>query len=462
MLIRVLSCQLTFTLAESMKLLSLTLGRCCLVVVIAMHLSCWTCISSGQDNKPAAGQSAYAGPMQIVAILWDSSPQSAASTLRTTLQNAVEREQLDQAAAAVESLADKSNRVLASADEADPRWISSLAVQMLLGQKSPEMLQVVEKLIRQTSSVEQAEVLVAIWFHADAPSAMEFLQENLSEVDPSMASVLIEVAFETDRLRAAGQVLELWPALSDATRFGAIEPLTRSQDTMSLLVAAARDGKVDKDLVNANQLRKWILEADGDASPSRRQLVSDMEAVWGKIRASDDAQRQAIVRQVLDLLASGKPGSVARGELVFQRVCSQCHVLHGKGLEVGPPITANGRGSLQQLASNIFDPSLVIGEAFQAKTVLTVDGEVVSGLVVGETDRYLKLKVQGGKVTEFDKQLDIEQVKQSGKSLMPEGLEAQMNEQEMLDLFAYLCLLKPLGSQDNELIPGTPDGLVQP
>ncbi|MCR9293361.1 MAG: hypothetical protein NXI32_11625, partial [bacterium] len=145
-----------------MKLLPLTFRRCCLVVAIAMHLSCWTCIGSGQDKKPAAGQSAYAGPIQIVAILWDSSPQSAASTLRTTLQNAVEREQLDQAAAAVQSLADKANRVLASADEADPRWISSLAVQMLLGEKSPAIVQAVEKLIRQNASAEQAQVLVAI------------------------------------------------------------------------------------------------------------------------------------------------------------------------------------------------------------------------------------------------------------------------------------------------------------
>ena len=50
------------------------------------------------------------------------------------------------------------------------------------------------------------------------------------------------------------------------------------------------------------------------------------------------------------------------------------------------------------------------------------------------------------------KGIDVEQVKDSSQSLMPEGVEQQMSEQEVLDLFAYLCLLKPLGSADNELI----------
>jgi hypothetical protein len=74
----------------------------------------------------------------------------------------------------------------------------------------------------------------------------------------------------------------------------------------------------------------------------------------------------------------------------------------------------------------------------------------------------LKIKVQGGKVVEFNKEEDIEQVQASSKSLMPEGIEAQLTQQELVDLFAYLSLLKPLGADDNELIPGTPDTLVAP
>jgi putative heme-binding domain-containing protein len=135
--------------------------------------------------------------------------------------------------------------------------------------------------------------------------------------------------------------------------------------------------------------------------------------------------------------------------------------LHGRGFEVGPNIVGNGRGNLQQLVSNILDPSLVIGEAFQAKTVLTVDGEVATGLVAAENERYLKLRVQGGKILEFRKD-EIEQLKASTQSLMPEGVEAQMTPQELYDLLAYLCLLAPPDAASNELIPGTPEAFVQP
>ena len=83
-------------------------------------------------------------------------------------------------------------------------------------------------------------------------------------------------------------------------------------------------------------------------------------------------------------------------------------------------------------------------------------------MVAAETDKYLRLKIQGGKTVEFDKQEDIEAIKISDKSLMPEGIEEQLKEQEILDLFAFLCLLKPLDAPDNSLIPGTPETLVTP
>ncbi len=79
---------------------------------------------------------------------------------------------------------------------------------------------------------------------------------------------------------------------------------------------------------------------------------------------------------------------------------------------------------------------------------------------MADDERYLRLKVQGGKVIEFDKANEVDQVKVSTKSLMPEGLEKQMTQQEFIDLCAYLCLVKAPNEADNELISGTPEHLV--
>jgi putative heme-binding domain-containing protein len=271
----------------------------------------------------------------------------------------------------------------------------------------------------------------------------------------------MQAALTTDRHRAASVILEQWHKIPRELQFSAIEPLSAQAATMLMLVEAVKAGVVNKELVNTNQLRKW--QSSGNA-----QLTSAIESVWGRIRESDNEERQKLVQQRLKLLRGKNSqgvesqGSVERGQLVFNRVCAQCHQLHGAGLEVGPSITNNGRGNLDQLVSNILDPSLVIGNAFQARTVLTVDGEVVAGLVVADDERFLRIKVQGGKVLEFDKSKDIEQVRVSEKSLMPDGLEEQMTEQEFIDLCALLCLVNAPTETDNELILGTPNNLVNP
>ena len=58
----------------------------------------------------------------------------------------------------------------------------------------------------------------------------------------------------------------------------------------------------------------------------------------------------------------------------------------------------NGRSSFEQLLSNVLDPSLVIGSAYQARTVITTDGRVLTGLVVEDNPQHVILKMQGGKL----------------------------------------------------------------
>src|SRR5260370_34915239 len=90
------------------------------------------------------------------------------------------------------------------------------------------------------------------------------------------------------------------------------------------------------------------------------------------------------------------PGDAKTGVAVFKKICAQCHKIHGEGADVGPDITANGRSDFEQLLSNVFDPSLVIGAGYQATTVVTFAGKVVRGLVVEESKPRVVLKVQGG------------------------------------------------------------------
>jgi putative heme-binding domain-containing protein len=154
-------------------------------------------------------------------------------------------------------------------------------------------------------------------------------------------------------------------------------------------------------------------------------------------------------------LLATTPGDARRGQAVFAKVCGQCHKLHGEGADVGPDITSNGRASFEQLLSNVFDPSLVIGASYQALIVRTTDGRVLTGLPVEDNDQRVVLKVQGGKQETVPRE-EVDEQKQSELSLMPEDVEKQLKPHEIADLFALLCLDRPPGDPQAAHVPGTP------
>lgn len=462
--------------------------------------------TSRKDGQVIADdqQSSYAGPLKIAKILWNANPKSAATTLTRSIESALAREQLEELVPALELLRAEATGVFnagiyessgsqspdtvspdtvspdtGSKELQDPRFAVASATLLLLQASSEresesELIVEPENLLARLSDLKQRELLSRVWLESDRDGFWLYFASELgkSELDKSAAQatapegtevrqaeewlkILIQRSIKADADTAAPLVIGHWGKLPGPVQAAAIEPLSSSVAGMQNVLDAIGRGEVDRSLVNMNQLRKWL-------NAGHPTIENQIAEIWGRIRLDDNQQRQALVAETVALLNSGVSGSVKRGQLVFGRVCSQCHVLHDTGHEVGPAITSNGRGSLEQLVSNVLDPSLVIGEAFQAKTVLTVDGDIVAGLVVEETPKYLTLKVQGGEKVEFSKDDDIEQVKTSSKSLMPEGLEAQMSQQELIDLFAYLCLTRPLGTNDNSLISGTPEQLVTP
>src|SRR5207237_8722340 len=124
-----------------------------------------------------------------------------------------------------------------------------------------------------------------------------------------------------------------------------------------------------------------------------------------------------IVAQMKQLIRK-TPGDATRGKAVYTKVCGQCHKIYGEGQEVGPDITLNGRSSFDQLLSNVFDPSLVIGASYQARLVRTTHGRVLTGLLAEDSPQRVVLKIQGGK-QEIVLRSDVEEMNISELSLTP-------------------------------------------
>ncbi len=141
--------------------------------------------------------------------------------------------------------------------------------------------------------------------------------------------------------------------------------------------------------------------------PRRRARPPRQGAVGGRPRGRSPEREQVIARMRAFLRAN--PGDPAAGRLIFANLCGQCHKIYGQGQDVGPDLTSNGRASFDQLLSNVFDPSLVIGPSYQATTVATSDGRVLTGLLAEDNPHRIVLKTQGGKLETIPRD-DVEEL----------------------------------------------------
>jgi putative membrane-bound dehydrogenase-like protein len=254
---------------------------------------------------------------------------------------------------------------------------------------------------------------------------------------------------KVDHPRVAEIALVAYPRLPADVRPRAIELLTQRAAWGKALVGAIAARQIQAEALNVNQVQRLLALND-------KELTAAVNRHWGTIRTTRDPAREQLVAEMRKLVR-GTKGDPHRGIEVFNRVCGQCHKIYGQGQEVGPDITSNGRASLDQLLSNVFDPSLVIGAIYQARTVVAADGRIITGLLVEDSPQRIVLKVQGGKL-ETIARADVEAMKISELSMMPEGLEKQLQPQEIADLFAYIGLDKPPTDPTARPLPSGPEG----
>jgi putative heme-binding domain-containing protein len=294
--------------------------------------------------------------------------------------------------------------------------------------------------------VASLEVLAAAQ-HADAlDEAARLLADRTAPVEFRARVISTLGAYEDARLGTI--LIESHEVLEPELRSRSIDVLTQRPHWTAALVRAIEEKKVPASAVNANHLRKMKTIKDDE-------LAARIKALLGTVREGRNPQREEVVNRMRRHIAQ-TPGDPFQGQQVFQRVCGACHKMHGEGQDVGPDLTSNGRNDLDQLISNVFDPSLVIGAGYQATIIATTDGRVLNGLLVEDTPQRVILKLQGGKLETVPRD-DLDELRVAEVSLMPEDLEKQLQPQEIADLFSYLGLDRPPTDPSAKRLPGLPE-----
>jgi putative heme-binding domain-containing protein len=89
------------------------------------------------------------------------------------------------------------------------------------------------------------------------------------------------------------------------------------------------------------------------------------------------------------------------------------------------------------LITDILDPSHQVSPDYISYLAVMTDGRVLSGLIAAETADSVTLRREDGQQDTILRS-DIEQLRASGKSMMPDGLEQKISPEQLTDLLEFL------------------------
>jgi putative heme-binding domain-containing protein len=398
--------------------------------------------------RPASCQESTFRPEVVVGLLeliLEADPEAARGILRTLREKVQSRELRE---ARLEQLRPKLEQLLEPIRQqgnAHALYADAVLLAASWGEKQGqgELSTLVES--DEIASALRAEAL-RIWVDSGDAAALDRASAFLvdSEIPREFQEHILQALGQARQDRVATVLLTSYARVDATQRPLIVELLTRRAAWSKQLLAEIKSGRLPPTVLHANQVAR--LQSSPDV-----ELVELSREVWGTVRTQRNPQRQRVIDEVRQRLSDASADPV-RGREVFRKVCANCHKIHGEGHDVGPDITRNGRSTLEQLLSNVLDPSLVIGASYQGRIIATEEGQVLTGLVVEENDRRIVLKLPGGQLESIPRE-EIEQMRISELSLMPEGLEEQLEPQELVDLFAFLRLDKPPEDPTAQRIP---------
>lgn len=230
--------------------------------------------------------------------------------------------------------------------------------------------------------------------------------------------------------RVASTLLARYPKMSDGLRDRVRDLLCSRKAWADPLLDAMEQGRVPAKELRASQAIQ--IAQLGDSA-----LIDRLERTWGQVPGSGSPEKVRRIAEVRGILPEGDKGNAARGKPVFKENCAICHRLFDEGEQIGPDLTGAERGNLDFLLTSLVDPSALIRKEYQAQTVALADGRILTGLIVEETDKTITL-VDNNRQRIVLPRDDIEAMKPSDVSLMPEGQIDKLKDEQIRDLFRYL------------------------
>jgi putative heme-binding domain-containing protein len=248
--------------------------------------------------------------------------------------------------------------------------------------------------------------------------------------DRAVVDAAIAALQSFDHPETARQLLSRMGGFKDGNRSLAIDTMAGRESYALELMKAIEEGRLDAHELTAAQVRQLL--ALGNA-----HIKAVLDVMWGVVQETPEARLAAIEKwkKVLTRETIAQ-ANLDNGAALFKKSCANCHKLFGEGKTIAPDLTGSNRSNLEYLLLNIIDPSSVVPRQFTTSVVALKDGRVITGVIVSETEQTLVIQTDKEQLSVSRE--DIEETRNTGKSLMPDGMLDTLTEEQVRDLFGFM------------------------
>lgn len=209
------------------------------------------------------------------------------------------------------------------------------------------------------------------------------------------------------------------PALTTS----ALDSILKRPEATRALLDAVKAGSIDRTAFSP-----------GDVARLRSHPNKPLARRANELFQVNNAAKAAIIAKLTPEVE--KPGNAENGKLLYSAACAVCHKLGDLGMAVGPPLDGMGAHGPAELLIHIVDPNREVDPSFWAFNISTKKGELLQGVITSENSATVTLATQAG-VREIAKS-DIEKRENTGRSLMPEGLDG-LGAEALRDILTFIC-----------------------
>jgi len=177
------------------------------------------------------------------------------------------------------------------------------------------------------------------------------------------------------------------------------------------------------------------------AEDPRPRALSPRRLLLPWARPAGDEPPAPSVRIIPELAG----GDWQAGRTLFfgeRAACHKCHPIRGEGGRIAPDLTNLIHRDYESVLKDVTQPSAAINPDYIGYTVRLKNGDVLSGIVAGDTAEALTLGTTSGEPVVVPK-TRIESMAVSSVSVMPEGILKALSPQELRDLMTYLLMPPP-------------------